>query len=66
MRYGKKPYAIVPNASRSQWLSVNPAQITGTGAAPGSISATNDSAADHSGVASGDRVPPSAFRNSRS
>ena len=25
VRIGKKPYATVPNASRSQWLSVNPA-----------------------------------------
>ena len=56
----------MPNASRSQWLSVNPAQMTGTGSAPGSNSATNDSTALQSGVSSEDRVPPSAFKNSRS
>src|SRR5256885_14055551 len=65
-RSGKKPYATVPNAARSQWLSVKPEQIIGTGAAPGSVSATNDSSADQSGVASGESVPPSGPRDPRS
>ena len=38
VRIGKKPYATVPNASRSQWLSVNPARQMGTARAPGSTS----------------------------
>ena len=31
-RIGKKPYATVPNASRSQWLSVKPATQIGASA----------------------------------
>ena len=42
---GKKPYATVPNASRSQWLSVKPAHTSGAAFAPGSTSATNSSSA---------------------
>ena len=63
---GKNPYATVPNASRSQWLSVNPAQQIGTARAPGSISATNASTASQSGVSSAERVPPSASSQSMS
>ncbi len=60
VRMGKKPYATVPNASRSQWLSVKPGHASGTARAPGSVSATNDSIARQSGVSSDDRVPPCA------
>ena len=35
---GKKPYATVPNASRSQCESVKPAQQSGASFAPGSVS----------------------------
>jgi hypothetical protein len=66
MRTGKKPYATVPNASRSQWLSVNPAVIIGATFAPGSISETNDSAARSNGVSNVERVPPCASVNSMS
>ena len=55
---GKKPYATVPNASRSQWLSVKPARQTGATFAAGSSAATKLSIASHSGVSSGERVPP--------
>ncbi len=47
VRAGKNPYATVPNASRSQWLSVKPEQQIGTARAPGSLSATKDSTALH-------------------
>ena len=63
---GKKPYATVPNASRSQWLSVKPAQASGATAAPGSTSATHSSSACQSGVSSGERVPPRASIHSSS
>ena len=66
MRIGKNPYATVPNASRSQWLSVNPATEMGSTAASGSISATKLSTASQSGVSSADRVPPRPSIHSKS
>ena len=66
VRIGKNPYATVPNASRSQWESVNPATQIGASRAPGSIPATNDSIADQSGVPSSERVPPWPSRHSTS
>jgi hypothetical protein len=57
---GKKPYATVPNASRSQWLSVKPTHASGAAIAPGSVSATHSSSARQSGESSGDHVPPCA------
>jgi hypothetical protein len=66
IRIGKKPYATVPNASRSQWLSVKPAVIIGATRAAGSTSAMNDSTALISGDSCGERVPPFASRNSSS
>ena len=65
-RAGKKPYATVPKASRSQWLSVKPELQIGTAFAPGSLSATNDSTACQSGVSSAERVPPWASTHSSS
>ena len=56
----------MPNASRSQWLSVNPAQQTGTAFAPDSICATNAATASQSGVSSAERVPPYASSQSMS
>ena len=60
--YGKKPYATVPNASRSQWLSVKPARADrGTARAPGSSSRDERRRPRRqSGVSSGERVPPCA------
>ena len=63
---GKNPYATVPKASRIQWESVKPAQTSGTRRAPGSISPTQLSSADQSGVSIGERVPPSRSYHSRS
>ena len=40
VRIGKKPYATVPNASRSQCESVKPEQQSGASLAPGSVSST--------------------------
>ena len=48
----------MPNACRSQWLSVNPATQIGTALAPGSARSTNSSTAAQSGVSIGERVPP--------
>ena len=63
---GKKPYATVPNASRTQWLSVNPATQTGRTVASGSTFATKLSIASQSGVQSSLRVPPRPSIHSRS
>ena len=63
---GKYPYAVVPNACRKKWLSVNPGHAMGAMRAPGSIWAVNSSSASQSGVRISERVPPTASRNSRS
>ena len=56
----------MPKAWRRKWLSVNPGETIGTTPAPGSSSATNASIASQSGVASGERVPPTDSTHSRS
>ena len=48
----------MPNASRSQWQSVKPAQQSGASFAPGSARLDQSSIARQSGVSSGERVPP--------
>ena len=63
---GKKPYATVPNASRSQCESVKPEQQSGASLAPGSVSSTQVETASQSGVSSSERVPPERSIVSRS
>ena len=66
MRIGKKPYATVSNAARSQCVSVKPEQQSGATRAPGSVSATQSSIAPQSGVSIEERVPPQRSIHSRS
>ena len=55
---GKKPYATVPKASRSQCESVPWRSRDGARVAPGSVVASHAAMASQSGVSSGERVPP--------
>src|SRR6185503_16208769 len=57
VRNGKKPYATVPKASRSQCESVKPAQQRGASFAPGSVSPTQSEIAVQRGVSRAERVP---------